>query len=127
MESPEIFDRILRKFQGNKSFSWDDVHNKDFYESISSDYFVVENHLNFLIGDGSIQEKLETPTMLCLSRKGWFIMTNPEIEGYETKELNRKKRESRERKTLIWAKWATIFAAISIVAWLIDQLITLKK
>lgn len=95
-----IFDKILKKFEGNLSFTWDDIHQESFYKDIDSDYFVIENHLNFLIGDGSIKEVVDSnsETYLSLSRKGWFKMTNNITDGYN----NSRKKEMRERNLKIF-------------------------
>jgi len=95
-----IFDKILKKFEGNLSFTWDDIHQESFYKDIDSDYFVIENHLNFLIGDGSIKEVVDSngKTYLSLSRKGWFKMTNNITDGYN----NTRKKEIRERSLKIF-------------------------
>jgi len=95
-----IFDKILKKFEGNLSFTWDDIHQETFYKDIDSDYFVIENHLIFLLGDGSIKEVVDSngKTYLSLSRKGWFKMTNNITDGYNKS----RKKEIRERNLKIF-------------------------
>jgi hypothetical protein len=111
MKKEIIFDLILKKFEGNKSFTWEDVHKKEFYEDIDRNYFVVENHLNFLIGDGTIKETNDLPVdpYLSLSRKGWFMMTNCKTEGYEAK----MKKERRDKNLKI------VLAILSVATFLL--------
>ena len=109
MKKEIIFDLILKKFEGNKTFTWIDVHKKEFYESIDTDYFVVENHLNFLIGDNAIKEVGAMDTYLSLSRKGWFMMTNNKTDGYFAK----MKKEKRDKNLKIF------LAIISIATFLL--------
>jgi len=123
MENDELFDGILKKFVGNKSLSWEAIHAEEFYRDLNSDYFVVENHLNFLIGEGMLKESEEPNPYISLTRKGWYVMTNTEKAGYVAKLGNRLKKEQREKSTLTWAKWATIFAAVTIITWVVDKLL----
>jgi len=110
MTKENIFDNILKKFEGNLSFTWDDVHQESFYKDINPDYFVVENHLNFLIGDGSIKEVSGSngQTYLSLSRKGWFKMTNNATDGY----YFARKKEVRERNLKIFL---TVLSAATFI------------
>lgn len=103
MDKEIIFDKILRKFEGDRTFNWDYIHQKEFYESIDSDYFVVENHINFLIGDNALNEDPNTHN-LSLSRKGWFIMTNSETDGYAAKNKKENKKSA----------WTIILGIVSI-------------
>jgi len=125
VEHEELLDAILKKFEGNLSYTWKDFQTKAFYESLNSDYFVVENHLNRLIGDEVLKESNDPVPYISMTRKGWFVMTNPEIAGYVTQKKEARKKEEREKATLKWAKWATIFAAATIMTWIFDKL--LKK
>ncbi|HEY5823184.1 MAG TPA: hypothetical protein VIT44_02390 [Cyclobacteriaceae bacterium] len=124
MENELICDKILRKFEGNKSFSWEQVHEKSFYESVSPDYFVVENHIKFLIGDNALHETGTSPTYLSLTPKGWFIMTDSSKFGYVAKRQAELTKENREKSTLTWAKWATIVAIISVIIWAVDKILS---
>jgi len=84
VEHEELLDAILKKFEGNLSYTWKDFQTKALYESLDSDYFVVENHLNRLIGDEVLKESNDPVPYISMTRKGWFVMTNPEIAGYVT-------------------------------------------
>ncbi len=89
-------------------FTLNYIHQKEFYNDIDADYFVIENHLNFLIGDGALQEdKLEG--LISLSRKGWFMMTNSGTDGYEAK----KKKESKKKA------WTIILGIVSIATFIL--------
>ncbi|MBS1661877.1 MAG: hypothetical protein JST68_12595 [Bacteroidetes bacterium] len=123
MENEELFDAILKKFTGDKSFSRDEIKSTDFYADLNSDYFVVENHLNFLIGQEMLKESNDQPPFVSLTRKGWFVMTNSSSAGYVTQRKEREKKERREKATLLWAALSAIFAAAAIATWLIDKLI----
>ena len=116
-------DAILNKFRGNKSFSMDEqIHAKDFYESIDSDYFVIENSLNFLLADEVLIRYMHqidsTKTggyieMIKLSPKGFFMISNLKKHGYEIKAKN----ENREKSTNIIIQLATLLiAALSLLA-----------
>ena len=120
MDNELICDKILDKFRGNKSFTWDEVHQPEFYNSINSDYYVVENHIKFLLGDDSLQE-IGNPPSLSKTPKGWFIMTDSGKFGYVAKRQEERRKETRENLTLHWAKWATIITVISLVIWILDR------
>lgn len=111
MKKEIIFDLILKKFEGDRSFSWESIHEKEFYESINKDYFVVENHLNFLIGENLIKESEGNPICLSLTRKGWFIMTNDKSDGYKAK-ATKERREIKLRYILAILSFAT-FSLVS--------------
>jgi hypothetical protein len=125
MENEELFDAILHKFEGDKSFSRDQIRNESFYKDLNTDYFAVENHLNFLIGEEVLKESYDAVPYVSLTRKGWFIMTNPGVAGYVIRKKESLRKEKREKATLVWAKWATIFGALAVVTWIVDKL--LKK
>jgi hypothetical protein len=80
LETATLCDAVLDKFRGNKSFTWDEMHNEEFYRSINNSYFVVENVINFLLSneENCLEEKLFGPNptgrRVCLSPKGLGIL-----------------------------------------------------
>lgn len=46
------------------------------------------------------------------------------LDEIKEERIQEQKKEIRESKTLLYAKWATIFAAISTLLWLFDKFIT---
>jgi predicted transcriptional regulator len=123
MENEELFDAILKKFTGDRSFSRDEIRDSSFYENLNEDYYVVENHLNFLIGQEMLKESNDRIPIVSLTRKGWYVMTNPKAAGYVAQRKEREKKNKREKATLIWAALAAIFAAGAILTWVIDKLV----
>jgi hypothetical protein len=125
MEKEEICDLLLKQFKGNKSLTWADIQEASFYTKIDSDYFVVENYVKFLIGENMLKEELINARFyVLLTEKGWFVMTNCNTDGYVAKQLQQKKHEHREQQTLRYAKWATIFAAGTILTWILDKILS---
>jgi len=122
-EKAKFLDNLLLKFEGNKSFNHTQVHDRSFYESLDDDFFVVENHLNFLIGDGMIKV---TPLSnmgninyeLCyysLTEKGFAVMTDLENLGYASKQKEESERYALDVGTYKFAKWSVILTAIAIL------------
>jgi hypothetical protein len=122
MENEELFDAILKKFTGDRSFSRDEIRSLTFHQDLNDDYFVVENHLNFLIGEELLKESSDPMPIVSLTRKGWYIMTNPAQAGYVTKRELQKKREKREKSTLFWAVLAGVGAVLAIIVWVLDKI-----
>lgn len=110
-----ICDNILRKFEGNKSISWDRLKDKDFYYNIDPDFYVVEEHINFLIKDRTLRE---VDSAVSLTTKGWFILTNAEKVGYVARRIENAQWEKSERDTRLTLLWAAGIAAAAIVLWL---------
>src|SRR5580692_8994521 len=99
MTKAKLCDATLLKFLGNKSFNWNEIHLPEFYSDLDDNYFVVENILNFLIGDGQLQKNFSNGVeYIRLSEKGWGTMTDLENEGYVARDLKLKKEEERNEK-----------------------------
>jgi hypothetical protein len=131
LEKAILLDKILLKFEGNKTWTWDGIHTPEFYKDLNDDYFVIENHLNFLIGDGmltkyrdvdykDLTKNLEDyPELSNLTPKGFAVMTDLKNLGYEQKEKERERVDHREERTLFYAKKGFWIAFISAVLALI--------
>jgi len=101
-----ICDNILRKFDGNTSFSHSDVRLSSFYENIDPDYTIVEDHINFLLRDRTLRETPEG--CLSLTTKGWFLLTNSDRVGYVAQRLESARRERVEREARALFRWTTV-------------------
>jgi hypothetical protein len=128
LEKAELLDRILLKFQGNKTIAWDYFHKPEFYKDLHDNYYVVENHLNYLIGDEMLtkerqidNEKSDKARMNIYSEysfltpKGFAVMTDLENLGYVRTENERIRIDKREDRTLTYAKlafWSGLIATI---------------
>ena len=123
MDKDYICDLLLKQFEGNKSFSWEELHKESFYGKVDENYFVVENYIKYLIGENMLKEYLHHGSFyVSLTEKGWFVMTNFETDGYVSKRALQNKIELRDRQTLKYAKWATIISGVTLLTWLIDKL-----
>lgn len=112
-----ICDNILRKFEGNSSYSHADVRQLSFYQNIDPDYTIVEDHINFLLRDRTLKE---TSDGLSLTTKGWFILTNADRVGYVAQRIESVRREQVERETRALFRWTTVivgFVLIGILAY----------
>lgn len=128
IEKAELLDKILLKFQGNKTLAWDYFHKPEFYKELHENYFVVENHLNYLIGEEMLSkerqiddEKSDRGGMTLYSEysfltpKGFAVMTDLENLGYVHAENERLRIDKREDRTLAYAKlafWSGLIATI---------------
>ncbi|MEO5978629.1 MAG: hypothetical protein ABIS36_19545 [Chryseolinea sp.] len=110
-----ICDNILRKFEGNKSISWERLKDKEFYFNIDPDFHVVQEHINFLIKDRTLRE---VDAAVSLTTKGWFILTNAEKVGYVARRIENAQWEKSERDRRIALLWAAAIAAAAIVSWI---------
>jgi len=113
-----ICDNILRRFDGNISYSQSDIRHRTFYEHIDPDYTIVEDHINFLLRDRTLKE---TPQGLSLTTKGWFILTNADRVGYVAQRIESVRREQVERETRALFRWTTV-----IVGFVLMGLLTYK-
>ncbi|HMG91363.1 MAG TPA: hypothetical protein VK589_14960 [Chryseolinea sp.] len=113
-----ICDNILRKFNGNVSYTHTDVRRQNFYENIDPDYTIVEDHINFLLRDRTLKE---TPQGLSLTTKGWFILTNADRVGYVAQRIESVRKEQVERETRALFRWTTV-----IVGFVLMGLLTYK-
>ena len=113
-----ICDNILRKFDGNISYSHTDIRQRTFYEHIDPDYTIVEDHINFLLRDHTLKE---TQQGLSLTTKGWFVLTNADRVGYVAQRIESVRREQVERETRALFRWTTV-----IVGFVLMGLLTYK-
>jgi hypothetical protein len=111
-----ICDNILRKFEGNKCFNRRDLRQKEFYANIDPDYEVVEDHVNFLIRDHTLQD---SGSQISLTTKGWFILTNADKVGYVAQRVESAKQHIVEKETRILFRGITLIVGCLIIAWLI--------
>lgn len=83
----KILDNILLKFKGNISVYWADLHgDKKIFSDIHQDYYIVENNINFLVGDGKLKRNnINNNEYLTLTDTGFATMTDLENLGYVTK------------------------------------------
>jgi hypothetical protein len=113
-----ICDNILRKFDGNISYSHSDIRQQTFYQNIDPDYTTVEDHINFLLRDRTLQE---TTQGLSLTTKGWFLLTNSDRVGYVAQRIENARREQTERETRALFRWTTV-----LVGFVLMGLLTFK-
>ena len=99
-----ICDNILRKFDGNTSFSHSEIRLRSFYENIDPDYAIVEDHINFLLKDRTLRQTSEG---LSLTTKGWFLLTNSDRVGYVAQRIDSARRERADKETRAVFRWAT--------------------
>jgi hypothetical protein len=83
----KILDNILLKFKCNISVYWADLHgDKKIFSDIHQDYYIVENNINFLVGDGKLKRNnIDNNEYLTLTDTGFATMTDLENLGYVTK------------------------------------------
>ena len=113
-----ICDNILRKFDGNISYSHSDIRHQTFYQNIDPDYTIVEDHINFLLSDRTLKE---TTQGLSLTTKGWFLLTNSDRVGYVAQRIENARREQAERETQELFRWTTV-----VVGFVLMGLLTYK-
>jgi hypothetical protein len=118
-----VCDNLLRKFEGNKSINREDLKLRSFYENVDPDYAVIEDHINFLITDKTLQE---AGSSIRLTTKGWFILTNADKVGYVAQKVESAKREMNERDTRAMFRWTTLLAMLVIAGMLAYRLIYMQ-
>ena len=108
-----ICDNILRKFDGNVSYSQTDIRRQTFYANIDPDCTIVEDHINFLLRDRTLKE---TPEGFSLTTKGWFILTNADRVGYVAQRIESARREQVDRETRALFRWTTLIVGSVLMA-----------
>lgn len=121
MEEEKIRDAILERFR-NDDFSWEQVRNKDFYESLNLNYYVIEKSINFLLADGALDIKypkyvanVDPIEMISLSYKGSFVISDFKKYGYEAVAINENKKikkEKKEKLTNLFIQLATLIITV---------------
>jgi len=94
LEKAKILDAILLKFTGNITITWNQLQQGAFNEIAT--YHVVENNINYLVGDGQLERDVTQAFSLSMTNKGFATMTDLPNLGYVT--LAKK-----EKKKTIWA------------------------
>lgn len=79
-DKAQILDGILLTFKGDKTITWDQMR-AGACKKVHSDYFVIENNINFLVGEGMIRREVGI-TALTLTDKGYGTMTEIDNLGY---------------------------------------------
>ena len=115
-----ICDNILRKFDGNVSYSHSDIRHHTFYQNIDPDYTIVEDHINFLLRDRTLKE---TTQGLSLTTKGWFLLTNSDRVGYVAQRIENARKEQTERETRALFKWTTVLVGFVLMGLLTYKVI----
>jgi|GEM_PF-4346051 hypothetical protein len=111
MRKAIVCDAIITKFRGNKSFNWDEIHSEEFFKIIDGDYFVVENQLNFLLGEDllekytikeeyGIHSYLHDREYIRLTPKGFATLGDIENMGYVGKEKEYQGKKRLDKLTL---------------------------
>jgi hypothetical protein len=115
-----LCDNILRKFEGSHAIDRDQLNEQSFYNNLDPDSGVVENHVNFLILDKTLQERGNT---ISLTTKGWFILTNADKVGYVAQKVENVEREISERETKLMFRWTALCATGVVLSWLVYNLV----
>ena len=115
-----ICDNILRKFDGNISYSHSDIRHQTFYQNIDPDYAIVEDHINFLLRDRTLKE---TTQGLSLTTKGWFLLTNSDRVGYVAQRIENARKEQTERETRALFTWTTVLVGFVLMGLLTYKVI----
>lgn len=82
IEKAKILDDILQRFSGNATISWESLREE--FKDDMNKYYVLENNINFLVGDGMLKRDTTLHT-LCMTDKGFATMTDPKNLGYLVK------------------------------------------
>lgn len=95
LDKARLLDNILLKFKGNISVYWANLHgDKKQFSDIHIDYFIIENNINYLVGDGKLKRNdIGNNEYLTLTDTGFATMTDLDNLGYVTK-AKKDKRET---------------------------------
>lgn len=100
LRKAEICDAIIYSFLGNVAHTWNEIHTKEYYEKIDSNYYVVENMINFLVGEGQLKREMANNVeRIKLTDKGFGTLGDMENEGYATKLKITDRKERRDKNT----------------------------
>jgi hypothetical protein len=115
-----LCDNILRTFEGNQSIEREQLRMGLFTSNLDPDSTVVEDHVNFLIHDKTLQER---GTTISLTTKGWFILTNADKVGYVAQKVESVEREMSERETKLLFRWTALCATCIVLSWVAYKLV----
>jgi len=90
LEKAKILDAILLKFTGNITITWYQLEQGAFNDIAT--YHVVENNINYLVGDGQLERDVAQPFSLSMTDKGFATMTDLPNLGYVTIAKKEKKK-----------------------------------
>lgn len=114
-----MLDAILRKFEGNKTFTWRQMHEKDWHNQFHSDFFVVENMIKYLVADSALQ-RIEQPggwgDYYKLSDRGFAMLGDVVNDSYLARYNERVKQERYSSNAMKYAKWAMWASIIGVAA-----------
>ncbi len=79
MSKAKRLDKALAMFKGNSTLFWIKLQEK---YGTTHEYFVLENDLKHLLGDGMIEENKEAGSLF-MTNKGWSKFTSKKGESYE--------------------------------------------
>ena len=114
IEKAKILDNILRRFNGNATVYWDKLQKefKDKDGKLTKEYFITENNIKYLLGDGVLQKDRQTTgDALCMTDKGFAIFADIDKLGYEVT-FKKERKERRIRRIVFYIGIATFIILI---------------
>ncbi len=120
MTNDVICDNILRKFESVKSISRENLQETEFYSNIDPDYQVIDDHINFLVRDNTLQYHGD---FVSLTTKGWFVLTNADKVGYVARRIEKANQETSDLETRRLFQWTTLATFIVLAGLLSYKLV----
>ena len=102
-EKAEMLDSILKRFTGNETVRWSSL--KEEFKDKMHHYYVTENNIKYLLGEGMLETPAGGSDKLRLSDKGFATLADIDILGYVAQvndKESRDKLESERYSTNFW-------------------------
>lgn len=106
LEKAKILDAILLKFTGNITITWHQLQ-----QGLCNDietYHVIENNINYLVGDGQLERDVAQAFSLSMTDKGFATMTDLANLGYVTA-------AKKERNNRRWAIVGGVLTGLTFI------------
>ena len=116
----ELLDAILRKFEGNKTFKWHEMHVEGWYKPLHSEWPYVENMINKLISEDYLYRNKDLldnwNDKYSLTSKG-FATLGDDNESFLSIYKEKAEQKQYAKDAMHYAEWAMYasFAGIAIM------------
>ncbi len=124
-----MLDAILRKFEGDKTFTWRQIHEPKWYMAFHNDFSVVENMIRHLIAEDALR-RIEKPDNwddeYKLSDRGFAMLGDIKNDSYLARYEEKKEQATYSSDAMKYAKCAMWASIIGVAATIVIAILQSK-